>query len=54
MILSVTGKETGGMLINLVDDRDIGRIVNTINDRVKIQEDCSGLREDIMEVSVTF
>lgn len=28
------------MFINFVDDREVGRIVNTLNDRIKIQEDC--------------
>lgn len=49
IILSVTGEETGGILISLVDDRegrpvdDDGRLVNTFSDRIKIQEDCSTL-----------
>lgn len=43
IILSVTGEETAGVLINLVDDRegrpadDDGRLVNTFSDRIKIQ-----------------
>lgn len=45
----MTGEETGGVLINLVDDRegrpvdDDGRLVNTFSDRIEIQEDCSTL-----------
>lgn len=44
----MTGEETGGVLINLVDDRegrlvDDGSLVNTFSDRIKIQEDRSPL-----------
>lgn len=45
----MTGEETAGVLINLVDDRegrpadDDGRLVNTFSDRIKIQEGCSTL-----------
>lgn len=32
--------EASGMLINFVDDRKVGRVVNTLNDRIKIHGDC--------------
>lgn len=37
--VSVMRKEAGGTLINYADDRKVGRTVNTLNDRIKIQED---------------